>query len=106
MISVTAVGHLAADPEIREVNGKAVAGFRIGCRSGKDETSWVNCTVWGNRAATIESYYQKGSKVTVSGRGSVKVYQRKDGTEGQSLNIDVVDFTLPERKTDTEEAPF
>ena len=108
MMNITAVGNLAADPEISEVNGKEVANFRIGVRTGKDQTSWVNCACWGARAKTIEQYFLKGSRVTVAGKGNMRTYQKKDGTEGTQLTVDITDFTLPERaaKPEPSELPF
>ena len=51
-MTVTAVGSLAADPELSEVNGREVANFRIGVRTGKIRP--VGLTVrWGARAKTI-----------------------------------------------------
>jgi single-strand DNA-binding protein len=108
MMTVTAVGNLAADPELSEVNGREVANFRIGVRTGKDQTSWVNCACWGARAKTIGDYFAKGSRVTVTGKGNMRTFQKKDGTEGTQLSVDVQDFTLPERaaKPDPSELPF
>jgi single-stranded DNA-binding protein len=43
-------------------------------------------------------YLSKGSKITVSGRGKLRTYDKKDGTQGQSLELDVQDFTLPAKQ--------
>ena len=52
--------------------------------TGKEETTWINCTVWGKRADTAMQYLRKGAAITVAGRGKLRSYQKKDGTEGQN----------------------
>jgi single-stranded DNA-binding protein len=43
-------------------------------------------------------YMHKGDTITVSGRGKLQEYERKDGATGYSLQLDVNDFTLPPKK--------
>lgn len=98
MLNITAHGNLGKDPELKDISGNQVANFSIGTRTGKDETTWINCAVWGKRAETVMQYFHKGDKVTVAGRGKLRTYE-KDGTERQSLELDVSDFTLPPKPT-------
>ena len=95
MLNLTAHGNLGKDPELKDLGGNQVANFSIAARTGKDETTWINCTVWGKRAETVMQYLHKGDKITVAGSGKVRTYQTKDGTEGKSLELNVSDFTLP-----------
>ena len=101
MLNITAHGNLGKDPEIKKVNDTQVASFSLAARTGKDETTWIDCAVWGKRAETVVNYLHKGDKITVAGNGKVRVYQKKDGTEGRSLDLRVSDFTLPPKKEDT-----
>ena len=50
MLNITAHGNLGKDPEIKKVNDTQVASFSLAARTGKDETTWIDCTVWGKRA--------------------------------------------------------
>lgn len=104
MLNITAHGNLGKDPELKDLGGNQVANFSIAARTGKDETTWINCTVWGKRAETVMEYLHKGDKITVAGSGKIRAYQAKDGTEGKSLELNVSDFTLPPR--DKAEADF
>jgi single-strand DNA-binding protein len=104
MLVITAHGNLGRDPELKDVGSSQVANFTIATTTGKDETTWINCQVWGKRSETVMKYFTKGSKVTVSGRGKLRTYEKKDGTQGQSLELDVQDFSLPPRQQ--EEAVF
>lgn len=98
MLNLTAYGNLGRDPELKQVGDTQVASFSIGVRTGKDETTWVDCSIWGKRAEVAMQYLKKGSKITVNGSAKVRVYQKKDGTEGKALDLRVNDFTLPARE--------
>ena len=73
-------------------------------RTGKDETTWINCVVFGARSAPVLDYFKKGSKVTVTGKGQLRIYQKQDGSQGSSLELNVNDFTLPERQQEVKKA--
>tara|TARA_R100001510_G_scaffold10457_1_gene8026 strand:- start:479 stop:796 length:318 start_codon:yes stop_codon:yes gene_type:complete len=98
MLNITAHGNIGKDPELKETSSSQVANFSIATRTGKDETTWINCQVWGKRADTVMQYMHKGDKITVCGQGKLKEYDRKDGGKGFSLQLNVSDFTLPAKK--------
>ncbi len=98
MLVLTIFGNLGRDPELKDVGQSKVASFSVGVRTGKDETTWVSCSVWGTRADTVMRFFKKGSKVTLSGSGKLRAYEKKDGTQGSSLEMNVNDFTLPARE--------
>lgn len=103
MFNITAHGNLGKNPELREAGSSQVASFSIAARTGQDETTWINCSVWGKRADVVMKYMVKGDKVTVAGQGKLRKYEKKEGGEGSSLELNVTDFTLPAKK---EEADF
>ena len=97
MLNITAVGNLGRDPEAFQAGATPAVKFPLAARTGKDETTWLNCVVFGARSATVLDYFKKGSKVTVTGKGSQRFYQKKDGSEGSSIEVNISDFTLPEK---------
>ena len=99
MLNMTAHGNLGRDPELKEVGSSQVASFSIAARTGKDQTTWIDCSVWGKRAETVMSYLHKGDRVTVVGSGKIRTFDKKDGSEGKSLELNVSDFTLPAKST-------
>ena len=105
MLNITAHGNIGRDPELKETTSSQVANFSLATRTGKDETTWINCQVWGTRADTVMQYLHKGDKITVCGQGKLQEYDRKDGGKGYSLQLNVSDFTLPAtpKKADDEE---
>ena len=94
MLNITANGYLGSDPEEREFNGNTVVNFSLGSKDRKQNTLWLNCSVWGNSSNAAKQWLKKGSQITVHGRLSQNSYS-KDGQERTSLNVDVQDFTLP-----------
>jgi len=107
MLNITAHGNLGRDPELREVGQSQLASFSLAARTGQDETTWINCSVWGKRADVVMRFLKKGSQVTVAGQGKVTTFQKKDGTEGKTLELKVSDFALPPRETaSSDEMPF
>lgn len=105
MLNITAHGNIGRDPEARYTDSSQVCNFSLAVRTGKDKTVWINCAVWGKRADVAMQYLRKGSAVTVAGRGKFRTYQKKDGSEGQVLEIDVNEFILPPRESNSE-MPF
>ena len=99
MLTLTAFGNLGRDPEQKQINGKAVTNFSIAVNTGREETTWINCTVFGPRGDTVMQYFKKGSKVAVSGSAKLREYTDKNGVLAKTLDLVVNDFTLPARES-------
>ncbi len=112
MLNITAHGNLGQDPELKDVSQSQLQTSHLPPnRQGR--TTWINCQVWGKRADTAMQYLRKGSAITVAGRGKVRTYEKKDGSQGQILELSVDQFTLPPRAAaqpaaapSNEEVPF
>ena len=96
MISMTIAGNVGKDAELRKTqNGDAVLGFSVAVDNGKDkngnkrESTWINCSIWGKRAESLQSYISKGTKLVLTGRPGVNVYEGKG-----SLTLSVNDLTF------------
>ena len=108
MLNLTAYGNVGSDPEQREVGSTTVTSFSIAVnRKAKDEetTTWVNCSVWGNRGDVVMEYVKKGMRLVVTGQAHHREFPRKDGSTGVSLELIVNDFSLPPKKESEESAP-
>jgi single-strand DNA-binding protein len=112
MLQITAVGNLAADPELKTVGDREVANFTLMVNKkvkGEEHTTVLRCAVWGPRAKVVDDYLTKGSQVTVTGQAYIETFERKDGSPGASLDVAVNDFTLPARQkaaADDADMPF
>jgi single-strand DNA-binding protein len=99
MLNITAVGRLGKDPEQKQSGDLLITKFSMAVNTSKDETTWMDCTVFGNRGNALVQYVSKGQQITISGRGKLETYDKRDGTQGTSLQVIVNDFSLP-AKTD------
>lgn len=101
--SITVVGRLGRDPEMRYLpNGDPVTSFNIATdrvyndRGGQKvkETTWFRVSVFGKQAETANQYLNKGKMVLVEGRlkpdpktGGPATYTKQDGTMGTSFEL-------------------
>ena len=109
MNSLTIIGNVGQDPELRYTNaGLAQVKFSVATTYGKDDkkkTTWHNCVAWGDMAEAIASVAEKGTRVVVIGRMETSEYTTKSGEKKKSQEVIVDDFGvslrwgLPEQKT-------
>lgn len=87
---VMLIGNLTRDPELRHTpKGSAVADLGLavnrkvqdGNGGWKDETTFVDVTVWGTSAENANKYLSKGRGVFIEGRLQMDVWD--DKTTGQ-----------------------
>lgn len=100
--SITLVGRLTADPELKEFGGEKeskVVNFTIAVdRPGKDEsgekdTDFFRCFAWNKLAEIIHNYAEKGRLVLASGRLENRSYE-KDGQKHTVSEIRCEQFQL------------
>ena len=105
MNSVTLVGRLTRDPELRFIpgSGKAVSKFDIAVdrrykTDNGPKADFFQVQIWGKPAEAVANYTAKGSKVAVRGEIQNNNYE-KDGVKhyGMVINADQVEF-LDSRK--------
>ncbi len=99
MQSIIISGNVGQDAEVHEVGNTTVCNFSVACnekgRNGaEDVTTWYRCAVWGRRGEALQPYIRKGTKVTASGRLSLKVFTGSDGVPrvDATVNVDDLDF--------------
>lgn len=85
MNSVTLIGNLTKDIEVRYTTGEkqmAVAHFSLAINSGygdKKRVDYPNIVVFGKTAENCEKFLKKGSKCAVRGRLQTGSYEGKNG---------------------------
>ena len=87
---VLITGNLTRDPELRETQsgfqvlnfGVAVNDRRKNNQTGQweDYANFVDCTMFGNRAASVARFLAKGSKVTIEGKLRWSQWETQDGS--------------------------
>lgn len=95
MNSVTLIGRLTRDPEIRDTSVTVVTFTVAVDRLGKDKgADFIRCKAFGRQAEVIGQYLSKGKQVGVSGRIETGSYVNKDGQTVYTTEVivDRVDF--------------
>jgi len=92
---VTLAGNLTRDPELRYTpKGSAVGDLSIAINekyktsdgTQKEETVFVDVTVWGRQAETCKEHLTKGRPVFIEGRLKLDQWE-KDGKKHQRLAV-------------------
>jgi len=98
--SITLIGNLTADPELRFTpSGVAVAKFTVAStprtfdrESGqwKDgDAMFLACSVWRQMAENVAESLNKGMRVVVSGRLRSRSYEDRDGERRTVFEVEV-----------------
>lgn len=88
-------GAVGKDAVLRQTNSDPVCNFSIAVNNGKDAqgverpATWFDCSLWGKRGEALARYITKGSKLTVTGRPTVRVHEGK-----AYLGVNVNEVTL------------
>ena len=102
--SVNISGNLTRDPELRTTAsgmaimslGVAVNDRRKNNQTGEweDYANFIDCTMFGTRAQSIQQYLSKGTHVTISGKLRWSQWER-DGQKRSKIEVivDDIDFT-------------
>jgi single-strand DNA-binding protein len=98
--SITIIGNLTADPELRFTpSGAAVANFTVAStprRFDKATNEWVDqealflsCSVWRQAAENVAESLTKGMRVIVTGNLKARSYENREGEKRTVHEIDV-----------------
>ena len=98
--TITVVGNLTADPELRFTpSGAAVANFTVAStpriydrQSGewKDgEALFLRCNIWREAAENVAESLTRGSRVIVSGRLKQRSFETREGEKRTVVEVEV-----------------
>jgi single-strand DNA-binding protein len=94
--SITIMGHLGRDCEAKPVGSSTVVEFSVAVtrkRKDQESTTWFRCQFWGERAAKVSAYLNKGKAVMVQGELYERTYQ-KNGEDHKSMEVEVRELVL------------
>ena len=98
MMHLMVAGNVGRDSEVRTTqSGKSNASWSVACDTGfgdKKKTTWVRCTMWGERGEKLSAYIKKGTKIVVTGEPTINEYVGKDGITKTSLELRVSEVKL------------
>ena len=93
MTTVTILGKLGGDVELKDVNGTALAKFSVAQNVGygdKKSTNWFSVSIWGGQAkSNFVDYLKKGQMVQVVGELSTREYNGKTYMEVRSYSCNL-----------------
>lgn len=104
------MGNLTRDPELRYTpSGTAVCQFGLAVnrrytgRDGeqKEDTCFVEVTMWGNRGVAISEYFTKGRPIFVEGRLKFDTWESPDGRRSK-LSVVAENFQFIGRRGDAQ----
>ena len=98
--TITVVGNLTADPELRFTpSGAAVANFtvastpRIYDRQSSEwkdgEALFLRCNIWREAAENVAESLTRGSRVIVTGRLKQRSYETREGEKRTVVEVEV-----------------
>ncbi len=98
--TITLVGNLTADPELRFTpSGAAVANFTVASTPrtfDRNTNEWrdgdamfLNCAVWRQAAENVAESLTRGSRVIVSGRLKQRSFETKEGEKRTVVELEV-----------------
>lgn len=106
MNSITLVGRLTADPDIKVARNKdktKVANFNLAVYRDKDTTDFIHCVAFSNTAELAEKYFTKGLRVAVNGSLNIDVVENKDGTKDYYTKVVVRNVEICQRKNESQQ---
>ncbi len=96
------MGNLTRDIEMRHTPSNMAVGnfgiatnrkFKSGDGEWREETTFVDCEVWGRTAETMSKYLHKGRPVFIEGRLKFDTWEDKnDGSKRSKLRVVVENF--------------
>lgn len=101
---LTVTGRLTRDCELKATTGgSSVLEFSLAYNTAKrggsgyeDKVNFIDCSIFGNRAAALADILRKGMKVTVTGTLEQHTWER-DGQKRSKHSCYVRDIVLPSK---------
>ena len=93
--SITLVGNLTRDPELRyTTGGRGVASFGLAVsrryqvnNEWQEQTSFFNVVAWAQLGENVAATLTKGSRAIVSGRLEQRSYETQDGEKRSVVEV-------------------
>ena len=106
MNSITLVGRLTADPEVRVAKNKektTVATFTLAVYRDKETTDFIYCVAFRETAELVEKYFSKGLRVAVNGSLNIDVVDNKDNSRSYYTKVIVRNVEICQSKAESAE---
>ena len=104
-------GRMTADPELKTTqSGTPVLSFTIAvnrrrAKDGEQQSDFINCVAWKERAELISRYFRKGSCICIIGEIQVRKWQDSDGNNRYATEVLVSEVNFVDSKSESQGAP-
>lgn len=99
-------GRLTADPESKMTQtGTPVVTFSIavnrrGAKDGQQQSDFITCVAWRERADFLSKYFHKGSSICVEGEIQTRSWKDNNGNNRYATEVNVTQIHFVESKSD------
>lgn len=99
-------GRLTSDPELKQTqSGTPVCTFNIavnrrGAKDGQQQSDFISCVAWRERAELISKYFRKGSSICIVGEIQTRKWQDSNGNNRNATEVIVNEVNFVDSKSD------
>jgi len=103
-------GRLTSDPEVKTTqSGTPVCSFSIavnrrGAKDGQQQSDFITCVAWKERAELIGKYFHKGSSICIVGELQTRKWQDNNGNNRSATEVIVNEVCFVDSKSDNHSA--
>lgn len=90
---VILIGHLTADPELKQAKSASVTSFTIGVNrrfkgaDGSEETDFIRIAAWRKTAEFICRYFKKGMPILIVGQLQARAWTDENGQKRYANDV-------------------
>ena len=103
-------GRLTAQPELKTTpSGTTVTSFSIAvnrkrAKEGEQQSDFINCVAWKERAEFICKYFGKGSSISIVGELQTRQWKDNNGNNRYATEVIVSEVNFVDSKADNAQA--
>lgn len=99
-------GRLTADPELKQTqSGTAVTTFTVavnrrGAKDGQQQSDFISCVAWKERAELVTKYFGKGSSICVEGEIQTRSWKDESGNNRYATEVNASQVHFVDSKSE------
>ena len=111
MNQINIIGRIGKEVELKYLaSGSALANFSIAVNQDYkkqdgtkvEKTSWFDITAFGKTAENVNTFFNKGSMIGITGELEQQTWDAQDGSKRSKVVIKLQSFTFIDKKADNQ----
>lgn len=105
---VILIGHMTADPELKQTQGgTSVCSFSIGVsrkytkQGEQPQSDFINIVAWRNTAEFVSRYFRKGNAICICGSLQTRSWTDNNGNKRYATEVIADEVSFVEKKSDS-----